>query len=137
MHFLRILNLVTVTAACGAFAFKVRAFTRLDCTGFSTDVNIWDETCRDYDLVITKSFRVLEYGGSGQRATFWKTNNCSYSLNDGDSPGDISASWLADGRDSEFGKTLCITLDHEAQAFESHAGTTKRNRDKNAVWLGD
>lgn len=89
-------NLLTLlTAAAGTEAYIVKTRAQPDCQGFQSEVNVWDNTCRNTYLPETRSIEVLAYGAGRQGAEFWSTNTCWLE-------GTQYQGWWADGGSDTF-----------------------------------
>ncbi|KAL6707879.1 hypothetical protein ACN47E_003779 [Coniothyrium glycines] len=104
------LALAALTLTSGALSFKIRAFSGNGCTGSAREINVWDNTCRDTDVPTTRSFRVLAYGASRQRAYFYTGGSCVST---------VKGDWWADGGSDVFKKDACITLPTDVNAYGS------------------
>lgn len=111
MHLGKTLALLSISS--GAFSFKIRAFTGKDCSGKAQEINVWDNTCRNSDVLSARSFRVLSYGAHRQRAAFYDSAKCI--------GGQEWTDFWADGGSDSFKKDACITLDFDASAYGSRS----------------
>ncbi|PVH92241.1 hypothetical protein DM02DRAFT_620062 [Periconia macrospinosa] len=96
-----------------ALGYEVRTFRDFGCKGENRVINVWDNTCRNTDILsATRSIEVVSYGGNRQRAHFYYDTNCfAYSNRD----------WWADGGSDTFKKGRCIDMGTEIHAFGSQA----------------
>jgi hypothetical protein len=110
MHLGKALAIIYLTASSEALGFKIRAFEGANCSGKTNEINAWDNTYHDQWAPPTKSFRVLSYGGSRQRAKFYKGAGCdgkSYNF------------WWVYGGSDPFKKNACLNLKDTAHAYGS------------------
>ncbi|KAJ5179852.1 hypothetical protein N7492_003062 [Penicillium capsulatum] len=96
----------------GALSYVITAYRNDDCTGESKKINVWDNTCRDTDVIATKSVRVNAYGGRHQKATFFTDNGCGTTVS-------ARYSYWADGGSDSFKKDACLKFDRNIHAFGS------------------
>ncbi|PNP52282.1 hypothetical protein FNYG_15859 [Fusarium nygamai] len=113
MHVTKTLALISALST-GALSFKVRAYSGVGCTGSTQEINVWDNTCRDSNVLATKSIRVLAYGAGRQRAFFWNRPECSAAK-----PDNVINDWWADGGSNVFKKGRCIDLKGTSHAYSS------------------
>lgn len=98
-----------------ASAFKIRTYNETGCEGESKLVNVWDNTCRDNNVMNTQSFEVLAYGARRQRAVFYRDPAC-FAVNEND-----RKMWWADGGSDDFKKGECMDIGFTAEAFGSQS----------------
>ena len=113
MHLGKVLVLLSISS--GAYSFKIRAFTGKGCTGKAQEINVWDNTCRNTQVIEARSFRVLAYGAHRQRAAFYDHGECI---------GGPKVAWTdywADGGSDTFKKDACLDLDFGAWAYGSRS----------------
>ena len=98
---LETLALLGLTLASTTSAYLVTLYDSGDCTGPSTDLNVWDNTCatpgRSWN-----SAKVQVYGGSHQGARFHTEDACSADA--------LFGPVWADGGDAGFQVGQCIRL---------------------------
>ena len=111
MHLGKIVTLFCLSS--GALSFKIRAFSGKGCTGNAKEINVYDNTCRNTVVPLTKSFRVLAYGAHRQRAAFYSQGSCY--------PTKVWTDFWADGGSDKFKKDECITLDFDSWAYGSRS----------------
>jgi hypothetical protein len=87
--------------ASTASAYVIALYDSGDCTGDSTELNVWDNTCatpgRGWG-----SAKVVAYGGRGQNARFHTVDDCG-------SPVLWGPAWADDG-DDRFQINTCISF---------------------------
>ncbi|KAJ5458398.1 hypothetical protein N7475_009786 [Penicillium sp. IBT 31633x] len=96
----------------GALGFKIRAFRDSDCSGESSEINVWDNTCKG-KAPKTLSFEVLSYGAHRQRAGFYSDGSCNAFRGWTD--------WWADGGSNVFKKGDCINVGFGAYSLGSRS----------------
>jgi hypothetical protein len=119
MHVTKAFIAILATTS-GVEAFKIRAFSGNGCTGANQEINIWDNTCRDSNILSPmRSFRLLNHGAFRQVGTFWRFNYCS---NGGGVA--IIFSRRVDGHtgDGKFKIGNCISMPETPMAIGSHSG---------------
>ncbi|GAD96538.1 hypothetical protein MGG_16553 [Paecilomyces variotii No. 5] len=106
--------LLSLGSLSTASAYVVTLWQNPDCTGDSRTDNVWDNTCSTPAPGFS-AVTPVTYGGSGQQAQFYDTNNCagSYPLGKG--------TYGADGSDSDFQIGKCIGFLRVANAAGSWA----------------
>lgn len=105
--------LTTFLCLASVQGYVITIFDGKNCKGESKRVNVWDNTCRDTNVLNTNSFRVEKYGGGRQVADFYPSNSC----------GTVRiTSWAADGGSGTFNQGSCLNLSKPARAFGSRSG---------------
>ncbi|KAL2868916.1 uncharacterized protein BJX67DRAFT_379851 [Aspergillus lucknowensis] len=97
--------------------YKVRAFTGEGCTGDAKEINVWDNSRRNHDLLSDpiRSFRVLAYGAHRQRALLFPDKKCL------PWPTEETRNFWADGGSDKFLKDECLTIEYDVQGFGSYS----------------
>ncbi|KAF9874873.1 hypothetical protein CkaCkLH20_07567 [Colletotrichum karsti] len=114
MQFPKPLLLTLTLASVPAQGYVITIFDGKDCAGASKRVNVYDNTCRDGDVLDTASLRVETYGARLQKADVYPSHSC----------GTVRiASWAADGGSGgPFRQGDCLNLEKTARAFGSRSG---------------
>ncbi|KAF0331227.1 hypothetical protein GQ607_001535 [Colletotrichum asianum] len=102
--------LTTFLCLASVQGYVITIFDGKDCKGVSKRVNVWDNSCRDTNVINTNSFRVEKYGRGHQVADFYPANRCAF---------EKIISLAADGGSGTFKQGRCLNLSKPARAFGS------------------
>ncbi|KAF2727399.1 hypothetical protein EJ04DRAFT_398333, partial [Polyplosphaeria fusca] len=94
-----------VTLTTPGSAFVVNIYDQPDCQGDAREVNVWDNTCANWEGSF-RSFKPTVYGGTHQHAYFFTPGDC------GSLPGNIWNDW-ADGGGGSFRVDQCASFDNQ------------------------
>ena len=112
---MKLLPLTLLALLPATQAYVIRLFEGSGCSSTNSEINVYDNTCRNTSIRPTKSYQVVSYGGYHQRAVFYEKGECNKLASQW-------KDWWADGGSDTFKKGRCIDLPFTANAFGSQSG---------------